>query len=667
MRERLHIQRALAGPRIARLAGDAPAANRWSADDDRAFEETLANPSPGRPLDGDAGRFLGGQLGHSLADVRIHADGEADQMARTVDAAAFTTGPDIFFRDGVYDPGSRAGMHLLAHEAAHVVQQRAGSVAGTPIGDGLAVSDPADPFERAADATAHRIVPMRTEGDDNAADEASVAPIPASPAGGANAGPVPLQRFGSPEHQDIGNQASGNATLDIDLGGGDKLTYGQMVALAGDYFGSLDEIRSLATTPEGQARLKWTRWWALHTGDEPALDSAVKKQVKDRYYTLATQNISHFSAGGTAKSHYEEMHKQALDAAFASGANSDQAKWSDAMATEAFSNHYLTDMFSAGHVRTPRAEIKDWYEKNYPDSVGKFVTYVAHWITGNLDTRGDIPFFIPNSWIEGGIRAQVLELGGSAVESMSIGDIVSLSVHDRDNEGLYVVSDADASGNPVGGGYRWRAIGDNHLGDATKEAADTKAMAVAAVRASLGELTTVKDAGVQAAQGQCLPEAELAKAMDTAVAALQPYGAEKFIPREDITNMPEVTKGNDPNGGSGTIDWRWGQMDDIAKAAVDQNAKTTVAGTLRGKQGEVAPPDGIKRALYVGMPVIGPDQESAVAPLLTLHVRDAFIAFCDYLQAQGIAAIETALTTPAQPPAPIPDAPDGGADATVPK
>lgn len=250
---------------------------------------------------------------------------------------------------------------------------------------------------------------------------------------------------------------------------------------------------------------------------------------------------------------------------------------------------------------------------------------------------------------------------------MSIGDIVSLSVHDRDNEGLYVVSDADASGNPVGGGYRWRAIGDNHLGDATKEAADTKAMAVAAVRASLGELTTVKDAGVQAAQGQCLPEAELAKAMDTAVAALQPYGAEKFIPREDITNMPEVTKGNDPNGGSGTIDWRWGQMDDIAKAAVDQNAKTTVAGTLRGKQGEVAPPDGIKRALYVGMPVIGPDQESAVAPLLTLHVRDAFIAFCDYLQAQGIAAIETALTTPAQPPAPIPDAPDGGADATVPK
>ncbi|RME05535.1 MAG: DUF4157 domain-containing protein, partial [Bacteroidetes bacterium] len=44
---------------------------------------------------------------------------------RALDAEAFTTGSDIFFRNGRYDPHSHSGQKLLAHELTHVVQQGA--------------------------------------------------------------------------------------------------------------------------------------------------------------------------------------------------------------------------------------------------------------------------------------------------------------------------------------------------------------------------------------------------------------------------------------------------------------------------------------------------------------------------------------------------------------
>src|SRR5207248_683463 len=97
-------------------------------------------------------------LGADLSGVRVHTDPEADHLARSVDATAFTSGSDIFFRQGAYEPGSSAGMKTLAHEAAHTVQQASGPVEGTPSAGGVSISDPGDRFERAADQAAHDIV-----------------------------------------------------------------------------------------------------------------------------------------------------------------------------------------------------------------------------------------------------------------------------------------------------------------------------------------------------------------------------------------------------------------------------------------------------------------------------------------------------------------------------
>ncbi len=62
-------------------------------------------------------------LGHDFAGVQVHTGPAADDLNRELSATAFTTGEDVFFRDGAYAPGSRDGRELLAHELTHVVQQ----------------------------------------------------------------------------------------------------------------------------------------------------------------------------------------------------------------------------------------------------------------------------------------------------------------------------------------------------------------------------------------------------------------------------------------------------------------------------------------------------------------------------------------------------------------
>jgi hypothetical protein len=111
-----------------------------------------ASRGAGRPLDSSTASWVGGALGDSFGDVRLHTDDHAAALARSVSARAFTVGSDIFFGSGEYKPGSSAGGELLSHELTHVVQQR-----GAPDSGPLTVSQPGDALEREAEATAREI------------------------------------------------------------------------------------------------------------------------------------------------------------------------------------------------------------------------------------------------------------------------------------------------------------------------------------------------------------------------------------------------------------------------------------------------------------------------------------------------------------------------------
>ena len=81
----------------------------------------------GNNMDSNTQSFMSSRFGNDFSSVKIHTDGEAIQMNRELNAKAFTTGNDIYFNEGEYQPHTSNGKQLLAHELTHTVQQN-GSV-----------------------------------------------------------------------------------------------------------------------------------------------------------------------------------------------------------------------------------------------------------------------------------------------------------------------------------------------------------------------------------------------------------------------------------------------------------------------------------------------------------------------------------------------------------
>jgi Domain of unknown function (DUF4157) len=103
--------------------------------------------SSGQPLDANTRALMESRLGHDLSHVRVHTDERAAESARAVNALAYTVGRDIVIPSPYFQPGSSAGIGLLAHELTHVVQQ-AGNSIETP--SALEISRPDDGAEREA-------------------------------------------------------------------------------------------------------------------------------------------------------------------------------------------------------------------------------------------------------------------------------------------------------------------------------------------------------------------------------------------------------------------------------------------------------------------------------------------------------------------------------------
>jgi hypothetical protein len=80
---------------------------------------------PGAELDPLIRQDFEHRLGHDLSAVRVHAGGEATRAAAAVGAGAYTLGRHIVIREGLDDPWTPEGHHLLAHELTHAVQQAA--------------------------------------------------------------------------------------------------------------------------------------------------------------------------------------------------------------------------------------------------------------------------------------------------------------------------------------------------------------------------------------------------------------------------------------------------------------------------------------------------------------------------------------------------------------
>lgn len=92
----------------------------------REFADRLNSAqATGQPMPADARREMEGGFGADFSGVRIHTDQNAAQLNDEVGARAFAYGNHVFFNQGQFQPSSRKGKHLLAHELTHTIQQGA--------------------------------------------------------------------------------------------------------------------------------------------------------------------------------------------------------------------------------------------------------------------------------------------------------------------------------------------------------------------------------------------------------------------------------------------------------------------------------------------------------------------------------------------------------------
>lgn len=111
----------------------------------------------GEALSASIRSFMEPRFGRNFADVRVHTDAKAAELAKFLNAKAFTVGRDIFFKPTELQPNTRQGHKLLAHELTHVIQQNNAGISksvqrvteedGSPLVS-CAISTPLPPLER---------------------------------------------------------------------------------------------------------------------------------------------------------------------------------------------------------------------------------------------------------------------------------------------------------------------------------------------------------------------------------------------------------------------------------------------------------------------------------------------------------------------------------------
>lgn len=105
----------------------------------------------GSPLPQSLREKMEEQYRTDFSAVRLHTDSQADQLSQQLNARAFTIGSDIFFKNGVYAPGTSQGNQTLHHELTHVQQQ------GRASDGALKLGSVHTPQEREADRMAHQV------------------------------------------------------------------------------------------------------------------------------------------------------------------------------------------------------------------------------------------------------------------------------------------------------------------------------------------------------------------------------------------------------------------------------------------------------------------------------------------------------------------------------
>jgi len=391
------------------------------------------------------------------------------------------------------------------------------------------------------------------------AGNAAVSRLPGmKPLGGGRTSarvPVSVQRFVGSEHKSIGDSTGRS----VDLGNGVVLSWGDIVALAGDQYATLDDLLADTKDDEGKQRLRAAiekdEIASAALGGLPAPTKDQKSAQNATYLKLAADNASHFDADAAAVNQWQAEHATAIADALDAGLTGDEAKKSMADAREAFAEHFLTDSFSGGHIRVPRADIIGWYRTNFaPKVADNFVRTMrdrlVDAITAQVSPQTSLPDFIIRSHVadavDGKLAAGIAKIGGheQLVDyfALAVAGAVSGALHDLEGaRGVMVTSEAHPQ--------PWRAYGDAQLNDSP----ESEEQAQLAVQTAAGQIDKAYAIGSQYKHDADPASAPAVTYFAFDSAALSPAGSTEAAAAAQYLRLhPEIqvtlTGNTDPTG-----------------------------------------------------------------------------------------------------------------------
>lgn len=181
--------------------------------------------------------------------------------------------------------------------------------------------------------------------------------------------------------------------------GSEHLQYGELVALSGDFYETPEELFNEKPSPLPwlyesndlsdlreifSNELQWIEARQQDKGSKTYPDENIRLAWNAKSYVeLALRNTDHFGWHNIVA--YCKYHAEALHLASSSrGQETDIFR--QALYTNAFADHFLTDGFAAGHIRVPRSEILCWVQnKGYGDKIAGSLCKLLHDQDGHIN------------------------------------------------------------------------------------------------------------------------------------------------------------------------------------------------------------------------------------------------------------------------------------------
>ncbi|MGH3671412.1 MAG: hypothetical protein ACRDSH_12370, partial [Pseudonocardiaceae bacterium] len=223
------------------------------------------------------------------------------------------------------------------------------------------------------------------------------------------------------------------------------------------------------------------------------------------------------SCFGSAVRAYRRLHEVALEEAGRLGrCQGDQSR---AMAREAAAQHYLTDAFAAGHLRTPVTAIRYFWDQRYPRFWENLQCRVAADTASALRELVQLTRLVPDGLLYDRVLAAV-KARTTGWPPVTLGDLLARVFHDWDNShGLAL----------KGGGILF--------GDGLLEGGVGKELAIAAVRAGIDDVQVAYHLGLS---GSSLRGEALYQAVRSATGAVHhAFRPEMMIPTASAGNPPQ--------------------------------------------------------------------------------------------------------------------------------